>query len=464
MRLLLVVNSFASSVTPRNTVVVHRRLSRDHDVEVVETNRRGHATRFAVDAARRGLDAVIAFGGDGTLNEVATGVAGTETALGVLPGGSTNVFARTIGLSNDPVAAADELADALGEGHITPVGLGTVNGRHFCFHTGVGFDAAVVAAVERRASLKRWFGHPLFIWSTVSTWSRGFDRARPNHSVTTGDGRSIDGAFLTVVLNTTEERQRQVRLVGADPVHPDRDRPADRLLPVDGPHVHLDPGLVSARDGRRVEITVPGMPHRVARCPSVQELVESRCRRGLGQQRGAGTGELAYPVHRRTIETRDEPAVVRFGSSAEGLDHAIRDRPIRVEIGVPLGVFDLDVHHRRSAGVECGVKLREPVREFIASRLTNDPPVGELGVVVDHQRPVDGAPDIELDSIGPEGDRRLERLEGVLAGAPVGTSVSDHIGRCRRCHERNVAAVTAARTCPYRRRRQGAISHGDRGM
>ena len=183
MRLLLVVNSFASSVTPRNTVVVHRRLSRDHDVEVVETNRRGHATRFAVDAARRGLDAVIAFGGDGTLNEVATGVAGTETALGVLPGGSTNVFARTIGLSNDPVAAADELADALGEGHITPVGLGTVNGRHFCFHTGVGFDAAVVAAVERRASLKRWFGHPLFIWSTVSTWSRGFDRARPNHSV-----------------------------------------------------------------------------------------------------------------------------------------------------------------------------------------------------------------------------------------------------------------------------------------
>jgi len=68
VRILLVVNSFASSVTPRNTVVVHRRLSRDHEVEVVETNRRGHATRFADDAARRGLDAVVAFGGDGTLN------------------------------------------------------------------------------------------------------------------------------------------------------------------------------------------------------------------------------------------------------------------------------------------------------------------------------------------------------------------------------------------------------------
>jgi diacylglycerol kinase family enzyme len=203
VRILLVVNSFASSVTPRNTVMVHRRLSRDHEVEVVETNRRGHATRFADDAARRGLDAVVAFGGDGTLNEVATGIAGTSTALGVLPGGSTNVFARTIGLENDPVAAADTLADALLAESIHPVGLGTVNGRQFCFHTGIGFDAAVVAAVERHASLKRWFGHPLFIWSSVSTWTRGFDRVAPNHSVATADGRSIDGAFLTVVLNSS---------------------------------------------------------------------------------------------------------------------------------------------------------------------------------------------------------------------------------------------------------------------
>jgi len=203
VRILLVVNSFASSVTPRNTVVVHRRLSRDHDVEVVETNRRGHATRFADDAARRGLDAVVAFGGDGTLNEVASGVAGTNTALGVLPGGSTNVFARTIGLENDPVAAADTLAEALLEGSIDRVGLGAVNGRHFCFHTGVGFDAAVVAAVERHASLKRWLGHPLFIWSSVSTWTRGFDRTKPNHSVVSADGRSSDGAFLTVLLNSS---------------------------------------------------------------------------------------------------------------------------------------------------------------------------------------------------------------------------------------------------------------------
>ena len=133
LRVLLVVNSFASSVTARNTVVVHRRLSRGHDVELVETNRRGHATRFAYDAARRGLDVVVGFGGDGTLNEVATGIAGSETALGVLPGGSTNVFARTIGMPNDPVEAVELLAGGIDAGDFRPIGLGKVISKPVLF-------------------------------------------------------------------------------------------------------------------------------------------------------------------------------------------------------------------------------------------------------------------------------------------------------------------------------------------
>lgn len=201
LRILLVVNSFASSVTARNTVVVHRRLSRDHDVELVETNRRGHATRFAHDAARRGVDVVIGFGGDGTINEVATGIAGTDTALGTLPGGSTNVFARTIGLANDPVAAVEQLAAGIDAADLRPIGLGQVNGRFFCFHTGVGFDAAVVRAVERRASLKRWLGHPLFITAALTTWARGYDRKRPYFRVRTAD-RTVEEGFFSIVLNT----------------------------------------------------------------------------------------------------------------------------------------------------------------------------------------------------------------------------------------------------------------------
>ncbi|MFP5486872.1 MAG: diacylglycerol/lipid kinase family protein [Acidimicrobiia bacterium] len=202
MRILLVVNSFASSVTARNTVVVHRRLARGHDVEVVETNRRGHATRFAHDAARRGVDVVIGYGGDGTLNEVATGIAGTDTALGVLPGGSTNVFARTLGMPNDPVAAVDLLARGIDAGDLRPIGLGRVDGRFFCFHTGIGYDAAVVAAVERRAGLKRWLGHPLFISAALTTWWRGYDRHEPHFSLDAGPGRHIDDAYFSIVLNT----------------------------------------------------------------------------------------------------------------------------------------------------------------------------------------------------------------------------------------------------------------------
>ena len=202
MRLLLVVNSFASSVTARNRVIIEQTLGEHHDIDLRETNRRGHATRFAQDAAQRGVDVVVALGGDGTLNEVANGLAGSATALATLPGGSTNVFARTIGLPNDPVAAARDVAVALDAKHIERIGLGLVNGRYFCFHTGIGLDAAIVCAVEQRASLKRWLGHPLFIWAGLTTFARGYDRHHPHFRVTCSDGSAVVDGYFTVVLNT----------------------------------------------------------------------------------------------------------------------------------------------------------------------------------------------------------------------------------------------------------------------
>ncbi len=183
MRLLLIVNSSASSVTPRGRVVIQKALSADHDVTVAETSRRGHATRLAQGAARDGVDVVVVLGGDGTLNEAANGLAGTETALPPLPGGSTNVFARTIGLPNDPIEATGALLDGLAAGRIEAVGLGSVNGRYFLFHVGLGFDAAVVEQVERRAQLKRWAGHPLFVFSAFTTWFRHYDSSRPRFEV-----------------------------------------------------------------------------------------------------------------------------------------------------------------------------------------------------------------------------------------------------------------------------------------
>ncbi len=202
LKLLLIVNSSASSVTARSRVVIQKALSADHDVDIAETSRRGHAARLAKGAANAGTDVVVALGGDGTLNEAANGLVGTDTALAPLPGGSTNVFARTIGLPNDPIEATGALLDSLAAGSIRPVGLGSVNGRYFLFHVGIGFDAAVVEQVERRGSLKRWAGHPLFLYAAFDTWLRHYDRSRPRFAVHHTDGTVIDDAYFAICMNT----------------------------------------------------------------------------------------------------------------------------------------------------------------------------------------------------------------------------------------------------------------------
>ncbi|SRR5579875_692526 len=179
MRLMLVVNTSASSVTARDRVVVQKALSADHEVTLRETNRRGHAARLAQGAAADGYDCVAVLGGDGTLNEAANGLAHSQTALAVLPGGSTNVFARTVGMANDPIEATGQLLGALAKGSVKSVSLGQLNGRYFLFHAGIGFDAAVVAQVERLSFLKRYAGPALFIAAALYTWAIGYDRRRP---------------------------------------------------------------------------------------------------------------------------------------------------------------------------------------------------------------------------------------------------------------------------------------------
>lgn len=202
MKLLLIVNPSASSVTARGRVVIAKALAADHVVTVVETTRRGHATRLAASAATDGTDVVVVLGGDGTLNEAANGLAGTSTALAAVPGGSTNVFARTLGLPDDPIEATGALLDALAQGSIKRIGLGSVNGRYFLFHVGIGFDAAVVAEVERRGSLKRWANHALFGWAAFDTWIRKYDRKRSHFAVRVEGKPTVDDAMLTICLNT----------------------------------------------------------------------------------------------------------------------------------------------------------------------------------------------------------------------------------------------------------------------
>jgi diacylglycerol kinase family enzyme len=203
VRVLLLVNPSASSVTARARVLIRKALASAHEVTVAETSRRGHATRLAQGAAAEGIDLVVVLGGDGTLNEAANGLAGSATALAPLPGGSTNVFARTIGLPDDPVEATTALLEAVAGGSIRRVGLGSVNGRYFLFHVGMGFDAAVVQQVERRSSLKRYASHPLFVYAAVDTALRHYDRSRPRFSVHHADGRVVDDGYFAMCFNTT---------------------------------------------------------------------------------------------------------------------------------------------------------------------------------------------------------------------------------------------------------------------
>ena len=211
MRALLIANAAASSVTPRARVVIHKALAADFEVTVAETSRRGHAERLARGAAHDGTEVVVVLGGDGTLNEAANGLAGSETALAPLPGGSTNVFARTIGVSKDPMEATGQLLSSLHRRSYRRVGLGAVNGRRFLFHAGLGFDAAVVAQVEKRSELKRYAGHPLFVASAFLTWFRHYDHSRPRFSieipgvrgVPDGDGEMIPGCYFAIVSKTS---------------------------------------------------------------------------------------------------------------------------------------------------------------------------------------------------------------------------------------------------------------------
>jgi diacylglycerol kinase family enzyme len=177
-------------------------LAREHTVELLPTQRPQHATSLAREAADRGFDVVAVLAGDGTLTEAANGLAGTDAALAPLPGGSTNVYARTLGVSLAPVAAAERLLGSLRRGSRLRIGLGVANDRRFLFHCGIGFDAAVIRRVERRRPLKRYFAHPLYVAAALDTWFRHYDRRRQRFDVRLPSGETVTDAGFAIISKT----------------------------------------------------------------------------------------------------------------------------------------------------------------------------------------------------------------------------------------------------------------------
>ncbi|WP_116045746.1 diacylglycerol/lipid kinase family protein [Amycolatopsis palatopharyngis] len=179
MRAVLVVNPQATATTPGGRDVLAHALASEVKLDVVETDYRGHALAVARTAARDDIDLVVAHGGDGTVNEVVNGLL-ADTAgrpggdsvpmLGVVPGGSANVFARALGLPRDPVEATHRLLHAIEERRVRRVGLGLADDRWFTFNAGLGWDADVVAGVDRRRGKRT--GPSLYMRTALASYLR----------------------------------------------------------------------------------------------------------------------------------------------------------------------------------------------------------------------------------------------------------------------------------------------------
>jgi diacylglycerol kinase family enzyme len=200
-RMLVIVNPYATTVSDRLRNLVVYALGSRYAVEAIDTQERGHATQICREAASEGYDVVVAFGGDGTVNEAANGLAGSETPLTCLPGGSTNVWCRTLGIPNDVVDATEHLLRIADDFRPRHVDLGRVNERLFVFSSGIGLDASVVERVDahpyRKARLGPWY----YTYAAVATFNRRYLLNPPRVRLRAG-GRSVEA--VTVIVQNSD--------------------------------------------------------------------------------------------------------------------------------------------------------------------------------------------------------------------------------------------------------------------
>jgi diacylglycerol kinase family enzyme len=200
-RMLLIVNPYATTVSDRLKNLVVYALQGRFDVEAVSTQAQNHATEIGREARDGGYDVVVAFGGDGTLNEVANGLAGTDLPVAVLPGGSTNVVCRTLGIPNNVVDATEHLLSLADDWQPRKIDLGTVDDRYFVFSCGVGIDATVVRRVDANPKLKASAGPYYYSWAGISAFYRRY-RVNPIRVRTTVDGNEPIEGVTTIVQNS----------------------------------------------------------------------------------------------------------------------------------------------------------------------------------------------------------------------------------------------------------------------
>ena len=222
MKTLLIFNPGAGQRNARRELEKALELLTKRGWEVVqrETRGRGDALRYAQEAVSSGYEAVIVAGGDGTVNEVVNGLVGSDVALGVLPLGTGNTWAREIGMPfATPLGPPHLLAGAqtLAEGLVYAADLGQAGERTFLLWAGVGFDAQVVENLNPR--LKRHLGPLAYIFTGLSIARKSFGTP----VTITIDGEEISRKVLFIEISN-------IRLYAA-------------ILPL-APEAHLDDGLL----------------------------------------------------------------------------------------------------------------------------------------------------------------------------------------------------------------------------
>ncbi len=220
MRGLLVVNPKATTTSPRVTDVLIHALADELDLDVTVTNYRGHGFALGAQARTQELDVVLTLGGDGVVNEVVNGMliegpGPNVPMLATVPGGSGNVFARALGLPNDPVEATGQLLDALRERRFRTIGLGTVTGlddsgnidpqpiRWFTANAGVGLDAEIITAMEQLRGSGETATPARYLRTALHEYFLRTDRKHPALTLHRPGIDPVAGVFTAVVQNTS---------------------------------------------------------------------------------------------------------------------------------------------------------------------------------------------------------------------------------------------------------------------
>ena len=210
MRALLVANTFATTTDDTIQAQVVKELTKHLDLIVVNTSARNDAIDIAKTAQQQGFELVIGLGGDGTVNEIANGLLldgpnPDGPLLAAIPGGNGNVFARNMGLSENPLVATNQILNALEAKQFKSIGVGKIAtnniSRWFLFNAGIGLDAAVLAEMESRRADGKLVSDASYAALALKELFAKTDRKHASLSLVSSSGEVLRDAHFALIVN-----------------------------------------------------------------------------------------------------------------------------------------------------------------------------------------------------------------------------------------------------------------------